>query len=440
MQYHPDCQIPNKHADILNVRSTIGVYLYLQKGHPIYIGKAIHLKSRLLSHEQNAKSDPKESQIISNADTIDIIYTDSEFLALILEAQLISHFKPRYNVKWRDDRSYLYIKITLQERYPRVTITRREREAGARYFGPFDSTRSAEFVLKHIRRIVPFCSQRTLRSGGCFNHKLGLCDPCPGIIDRLSKQAQSKPLRRYRANINLLIRILEGDFRKVSKTLSREIRKYTKNLMFEESMRRRDALERLRVLISQGHYISDHEIMFNTSADSTDRLREILREFYPELDRLSRIECYDNSTLGFHHSTASMVVFRDGLPDKKEYRRFKLRGSHRDDFAMMQEVISRRLKHRGWERPDLLVIDGGKPQLRAVQTILRSQDTPLYIPIIAIAKDPDRIVIPVGEQFEVCVLRREDLGLRLVQAIRDESHRFAKKYHAYLRRKSQMIQ
>lgn len=455
MHYTSNSIVPNTHDALLKVASTTGVYIYKQANTPIYIGKAVNLKARLLSHEQNALQDAKEAKIISNADSIELIYTDSEFLALVLEARLISTIKPKYNVRWRDDKSHLYIKITTKDPYPKVFMTRREHDGKSRYFGPFDSMHSVEMLLKQIRRIVPFCTQKSLHKGGCFYHKIGLCDPCPNLIWQYEETIQNREKKRYRAQIHTIVRILEGKTGLVFRTLRKEIRNLTKQEHYEEALKVRDAMKQLELLIMHGSFVDGNIHSFNRSEQALTALIHILKSFYPDITSLHRIECYDNSTLSFQNSTASMVVFTDGMVDKKEYRRFKMKSEHTNDFDMMKEILDRRSKNTRWEKPDLIVIDGGKPQVRVVKKILNTEYlmqsnsrkldlstqnlTFSTVPIIGLAKNPDRIVVGVAN-LPTIRPARHDLGYRLLQHMRDEAHRFAKKYHSYLRNRSKMVQ
>ncbi len=522
MSYIPDGSVSNTKAGINSTPSTTGVYIFRASDEIVYIGKAVSIKSRLLSHLQSASMDKKEAAIFAESDTIEYIITDSEFKALVLEAHLISTIKPKYNVRWRDDKSYLYIKITTSEEYPKVSLARKQDitqipnhkfqipnnnqtvetknlELGTlnfSYFGPFASTRSAESVLRYLRKIVPYCTQKNISKTPCFYSKIGQCDPCPNSIVKIENiTLKTREKRRYRHQIKILVKILEGNIDGVKKDFKKQIAEYTERQDFEAAIKARDAMRRLEFMIQHGSFRLDEYESYNNSQKSTESLQTLLHEFYPDL-HIGRIECYDNSTLGFSNSTASMVVFTDGLVDKKEYKRFKLgklacdpsSGSARrlrpegkvssheagrkgsieqnSDFDMMKEVMIRRQRNTKWPKPDLIVIDGGVPQLRAVieaqQVASGNPQSTSYklqeIPLIGIAKNPDRIVIPVsghpdpvlaGEgssgistdmnrSTDFATLRpsSNDLGFRLIQAIRDEAHRFAKKYHTYLRKQS----
>lgn len=456
--YKPSRVLANVHAQILEVPSTTGVYVYMQNNVPLYIGKAVSLRARLLSHEQNAQTDRKESQIVTGADTILLYFTDSELQALLLEARLISEYKPKYNVRWRDDKSPLYIKITISETYPKVYTVRKEDDKKSLYFGPFSSVKSAESLIYHLRKVVPFCTQKTIQNRACFSHKIGLCNPCPSLIAKTANiELQKKETAKYRRQIRLLLSILQGKTEKVISTLSRDIRKYSKIQEYEKAMQCRNALTQLEYLQRFSDLRSFENLITNRPQQSLIALQTLLRPFFEGLQAISRIECYDNSALQFQHATASMVVSTNGMIDKKEYRKFRLRTKSDNDFDMMKEVFTRRFAHQTWPLPDLIVVDGGKPQLKAAITVLRPTSNvlsqgnvissklgttdygPRTIPIIGLAKNPDRLVVTVAERYATVRPSRSDLGFRLLQNLRDEAHRFAKKYHTTLRTKATLV-
>lgn len=489
--YHADGTVKATKDGIRLTPSTTGVYIFRSDNAIVYIGKAVNIRARLLSHLQSTDIDKKEAAIFAESSQIDYLITDSEFKALVVEAYLISTIKPKYNVRWRDDKSYLYIKVTMGDEYPKVSLARGQdvgkisnsqspisdssktpiseeksplTHSSARVFGPFSSTHSAESVLRYLRRIVPYCTQRTISKHACFYHKIGQCSPCPNLIEQIEDKIQkSKEKRKYRANIKKLCTILDGDISKVKKEFERELRAYSASQNFEAAIRVRDAMRRLEFMIIHGSFQLDEYESYNRSEQSMEALMTLLKPHFTQLKTLHRIECYDNSTLGFSNSTASMVVFTDGLVDKREYKRFKMKKQHDNDFDMMREIIRRRAAHTNWPQPDLIVIDGGVPQLKAVMETLTASkgQYPLTLtsqnensspssvpnhqlsdtPIIGIAKRPDRLVIPTPEDpsSEFVTLRPKpaDLGFRMIQAIRDEAHRFAKNYHVLVRKRTQ---
>ncbi|MBI3619857.1 GIY-YIG nuclease family protein [Candidatus Roizmanbacteria bacterium] len=414
--------------------STAGVYIFSRQGQILYIGKSVNIKARLKSHFEGAKNDQKEAQIVNNADTIQIIVTDSEFKALLLESRLIQAHQPQYNRRWKDDKSYLYIKITVKDKFPKIYPVRRENDGRSFYFGPFSSQYSVEIILKEIRRIFQFCSQKKLARQPCFYAKIGLCRPCPNRISQLKNGAESASLKRdYRRNIRQAIKVLSGSADLILEQLYRRVQTLAKNEEYEEAIIVRNKIYRFEQLLYQRSFERLSETQFNRSEKSLESLLVILKPYYPALLKLARIECYDVSNLGNQHAAASLVVFAHGLADRAQYRRFKIRNPLlRSDFEMMKEVLERRFRRRretGWPIPDLVVVDGGKPQLRFVQEAFKNNK--ITAPFIGIAKHPDRLII--GATLETIRPKHNNLGFNLIRSVRDESHRFAKKYHLFLR-------
>jgi len=426
--------------DIQNYKklpSTNGVYFLRQKGKPVYIGKSVNIKARLKSHFENAKLDAKEAAIIESCDSIDFIVTDSEFKALILESKLIQEYKPKYNVRWRDDKSYIYIKATIKNRYPKFSITRREDDKNARYFGPFPSSRIVREVLKEIRKVFPFCMQRKVGKTPCFYSKIGLCQPCPSAIEKLEDEKAKKAKRSvYMKNFRWALRVLDGKTDLVIKSLQTQIKKLKEQEKFEQAILVRDRLFKLKNVSGRRSFDQENIGEFNKSEKRIESLKNLLSRYF-QVSKLSRIECFDMSTLSMKDSTASMVVFIDGLSDRTEYKRFKIKNQKAEsDFEMLEEVMTRRMKRSDWNVPDLIVIDGGKPQIRITLKVMAEKN--LEIPVIGIAKNPDRLIIG-DESLQTIRPPLQYPGFQLIQAMRDEAHRFAKKYHTHIRDKNLLL-
>src|SRR3989338_9893962 len=191
--------IKPRKTEIKKIDSFIGVYIFKSKNRPIYVGKSISVRARLLSHLENAKINAKEAKLLNETDKIETLQTDSEFKALILESELIKIHHPKYNVRWKDDKSYLYIKITIKEKFPKVLFSRKENDGKSLYFGPFSGSRIVLDLIADLRKIVPFCTQKSLGPRACFYSKLGLCDPCQGSISKVKdKQQYTKQKKIYR--------------------------------------------------------------------------------------------------------------------------------------------------------------------------------------------------------------------------------------------------
>lgn len=422
-------------ASLSKIPTTNGVYIFKRGINILYIGKSVNLKARLLSHFENAKTDAKEHAIIDRSDNIEYVVTDSEFKALLLESTLIQIHKPQYNVRWRDDKSYLYIKINDKDEYPQPELSRKENDGKSIYFGPFATNKTALSILRMLRKIFPFCtsSLNSTVKRPCFYSKIGQCNPCPISIRNMPDSPEKKALKRlYKSNIRKLISVLEGKIDTVEKELEKKINYFSNKQDYESAIKIRNKLKRLTFFVDQRRFFSDMEASINRSEQSMQQLLRLLHVHAPEIEHVTRIECYDVSNTSLKDATASMVVFEQGLANKKEYRRFKIKDKTlQSDFDMMYEVLHRRFNQK-WPKPDLLVVDGGKPQVRIARKVLH--ELGIQIPFIGIAKRPDRIVFATENYPNIRPIKT-NLGFQLIQAIRDESHRFAKKYHTYLRNK-----
>lgn len=422
-------RVPNTIDEVKKLESFAGVYLYLLKGKPLYIGKSTHVKVRLLSHAENAKSDRKEAAYVTVADELELIQTDSELKALLLESKLIQTHHPKYNVRWRDDKSYLYIKITVKEPFPKIYLVRCENDKKSTYFGPFSSTKIGGEILKEIRRVFPYCTSKKIGRVPCFYSKIGLCNPCPNVHDSAADKKQ------YRYNIKQIIRTLNGDSTDVLKGLYKQLDMLSKAQRYEDALALRNKIMRFERLFSQRLFEPDEVDQYNQSEANITELLKLLNYYMPELKNLRRIECYDVSNLSQREATASMVVFTEGQINKGEYRKFRIKQPKTlSDFDMMVEVVTRRLRNI-WPMPDLMVIDGGKPQLRKILGVKMLNDKMKDVAVIGLAKNPDRIVIGAGA-MPTLRPRLNNRGFNMIQHMRDESHRFAKKYHTYLRNRN----
>jgi excinuclease ABC subunit C len=429
-------------SDFHEAPGTCGVYQYWKKGALLYIGKAVNLKARLSSHAQNAKLDAKEAAIVA-ADTIKYTLCDTEFKALILESELIRTLKPPHNRAWKDDKTYLYIVIDMKDPFPRPSFGRaHDLKENPRFitnddtfkvFGPFPNSKIAEEVLRAIRRLIPFCMAKKVGKHPCFYSRIGLCNPCPANILKLDEMDHALQKRKYRNQIRQVIKILEGDVEPVIKDLTIKMKEFSEMEDFESALTIRRAIERFTRFIST-HSFTDRHFSFNNSTIKLDNLVSVLAPHFPNLESLHRIECYDASNSAMYDSVVSLVVLTDGLLDNGQYRRFKIKNPRSvSDFDRLDEAITRRLKNKSWPSPDLIVIDGGVPQLRRLQRIFdRESYPPKYI---GLAKHPDRLVIPSGDTFDTVKLSPDHLGLQLLEQLRDEAHRFANAYRKILQKK-----
>ena len=532
-----------------------GVYQHKDaQGKVLYVGKAKSLRSRVRSYFQKSRSlDPRIEQMLSKATDLEIIVTDSEVEALILEANLIKKLKPRYNVNLKDDKSYPYIVVT-NEPFPRVFVTRQIRRDGSRYFGPYTDVKNVRAALKAVRDLFMIRSCNFVLDADtiarrkvklCLDYHIKKCEgPCEGLVTE----------ERYNAMIEQVVTLLKGKTEALIAALRRDMEAYADQRKFEEAALVRDRIKGLQAyaerqkavdldasdrdiiafaaegddacgaifkvrdgkLIGRHHYYmsgvedkpsaeiletlvqqqyleSDdvpQEILLPSEAEDTEALQEWLsrrrgasvslrvpvegeeaklvaltrnnaRFLLDELkiQRMKRaeslphrvtalqqdlrlpapprrIECIDISNTQGTDAVASLVVFVDGKPRKSEYRKFRIRAvTGPDDFASMREVVERRFTRILREQttpPDLLMVDGGKGQLSSAVEVLTRLGLSSQ-PVIGLAKRLEEVFLP-GVSEPVLIAKASG-GLRLLQQIRDEAHRFAITYHRSLREK-----
>ena len=559
-----------------------GVYLMkASDGTVIYVGKAIRLRTRVRSYFGEAGK-PKHavgsrensahaltSQMMRYVTEVDYIVTETEVEALILENNLIKAHQPRYNVKLKDDKRYPYLRVTVNEPFPRIHITRKAENDGTRYFGPFVHVRSTRQTLKQLTKLFPIrtCTLPLSEVGNryrvCLDYHIGRCPgPCADKIDvpdyneivqkvcqflsgntdavvkELTEQMQAaaealdfETAAKYRDTLKdvqqaittqnmdsvsaadedvigiaaktdiacvQLLRVRDGkllerehyylndaDPESLDTALSAFISQYYQNAVFVPKtvvlpmpitsmelienwlsekqgnrvglhVPRAGRLRKLQILATKNAEIlltqREQNVVYSSGVEpALVELQELLGLKHP----LRRIEAYDISNLGDRFAVGSMVVLEDGKPASGEYRRFKIRSvKGQNDFAMMQEVITRRFRRALADDekfntlPDLMLIDGGKGQLSAAQTAMNfcrslqgktcsSKDASSRlpdIPLIALAKRIEEIFVP--GKSEPIVLREDNPTLHMIQRLRDEAHRFAVTYHRRLRQKS----
>ncbi|MEI6690352.1 MAG: GIY-YIG nuclease family protein [bacterium] len=440
-------KIANNKTNLAQVPLLCGVYRYWAGDKIIYVGKSVTLKARLNGHAQNARFDSKERAIVTGATHVDYTTTDNEFKALLLEAELIKKHQPVYNRVLKDDKSYLYIVINIKDKFPKPKLLRATDlnsqsttyNSSLRSFGPFPSTQIAESVLKSIRRLIPFCIQKSVGKRSCFYSHLGLCSPCPSMIDQLFDADEKRRLQKlYRHNIFRILKILEGNIKPVIKALTVEMSKASKKNDYENALIIRNKINSFEQYINT-HSFSDKRILSYHSADSA--LTSLRLHLGLGDGPLGRIECYDASHSAFSDAVVAMVVATDGELDRGQYRRFRLkRVTNKSDFDQLEEALIRRLRRSDWPRPDLLVIDGGAPQLRKLQMALDQIENPPMM--IGLAKHPDHLVIPHFDDsnrrsitYKNVELPLNDHGFNLLQSLRDEAHRFGNQYRIILEKK-----
>lgn len=417
---------------IIKLPKSPGVYIFygkkgsaqggFRKAQILYIGKATNLRSRVQSYFRGGEAiRPIEAMIYEVAD-VGYQKTDSVLEALIMEANLIKKYLPKYNAMGKDDKSFSYFVVTKEE-YPRVLIFRKtnldfKKLQTKNYklktiFGPYTSKKQMETALKIIRKIFPFHSNNQKTEKGCLDFQIGRCPgPYAGAITKAD----------YLKNIRGIRMILEGKKKSLVKKLEKEMKAYARKNEFEKAAYARNKLFSLK-------HIQDIALI-----SREDNLQIKYKNQKPRTKNL-RIEAYDVSNISGQHATGSMVVFQNNEPDKSQYRKFRIKtikGSN--DAGMMKEVLMRRFKN-DWPMPDLILLDGGIGHLNMAIKLLG--DLKLNINIAAVAKGPSRKKLLVHSQQFIDNRDIKNIldNKNLLKRIMDEAHRFAISYHKKLRKK-----
>lgn len=401
------------------------------------MGKAVNLKSRVTSYfSGELKLGEKTRQLVSQIYKIKIVIVESEIEALLLEAFYIKKYNPRYNIRLTDSKSYLIVRITIKDAYPKVLLTRKIENKNDIYFGPFPNSSAVKLVLKTIRRAFPYQSVLNHPKRICLYYHLGLC-PCPAMF----QSTKSKQI--YRKNIKNIIRIFNGKTSKIIKELEKERNNLSFQEKFEEANIIQQKLNALSYIRQPLHKPQEYDINPNLRSDlrqeETNELIQVLNNNHLPITSINRIECYDISNIQGTYAVGSMIVFNNGEKETSSYRKFRVRLKNKpDDFAMIKEILGRRFKHQEWNLPDLIIIDGGKGQVSSAMSVL--QNLNLKIPLIGLAKKEETIIIPKTRntklEFIEVLLPKDSKALHLIMRIRDEAHRFAITYHRKLRSKA----
>ena len=409
--------------ELQNLPSTPGCYIYRNlAGEIIYVGKAINLKKRVSQYFQRDDAlGPKTKTLVSQIASVETKTVNSEIEALILESSLIKKYHPKYNSQLKDNRSYLYICISKSAIPIIFTAHSSNLPTHADIYGPFPDGGSVKSLLKTIRRLFPFRSKETHPKGDCLFCHLGLC---PG--------ANPDP-KIYHQNIIKIKKILNGHFKSLLISLNREMKNASKLVEYEKALMLKNQIDSLNYIVSGWNNLKNLYADINLPEDKESQAIESLETTlkpYLNIKNIHRIECFDISQLGTKYFVGSMVVWQNGHIDNSEYRKFKIRSKATpDDQFMMKEVIYRRLQHPEWGTPDLIVVDGGKPQVSAISSITD-------IPLIGLAKRIETIVIKDAESWVEINLPPNSSALLLLEKLRNEAHRFANRYRKELMSKS----
>ncbi len=428
-----------QHVSIKNIDAlpaACGVYFFLNiKKEILYIGKSTNIRKRIQDHMRG------KSMHASGSHWVGWIETETEIEALLKEADLVKHYLPKGNILLKDDKKYFYIVVLRQKStekkkrgFPYVLLTHQPhafvKERGVLHvIGPFTEGRAVKKILRYLRKIFPFYTTQRHGTQQCSYCHLGLC---PG---------PTPDEKTYKTNIKILIKILQGKYRAVERDLAKQMDEASRALAFEKAQQAKETLQALeQVFAHKDFLISKEEFRHQGFGEQAGKfLQKILGTTY----EISSIEGYDISNIQGHEPTASMVRFESGKPNKNLYRKFHIRLPETpNDFAMMNEVISRRLSHPEWPYPDLILIDGGKGQLNAARSAMHN---------FSLAHPAERENMPciasIAKRYNELFLssRKNSLKLdtdvdssvrNLLMYVRDESHRFAIAYHRKLHRKT----
>lgn len=430
-----------------------GVYVMRDRlNHVIYVGKARDLRKRVGSYfmpSRRMTADPKTRALIASIWNLEYHVVKSEAEAVLFEGRLIKEFRPKYNVSFRDDKRFLLVRVHLSDPFPRFALTRLRKEDGARYFGPFAHSGALRATLHAMRKKFGIRSCRPAEPDEkdfkhCLDHVIKNCSaPC---IARVTRD-------EYLARVVAACEFLEGRSREMIEQVEQEMKTAAERLDFEKAAQLRNLLADLKTTTKPVVRFTRKSLPTTVDpANDLAALRDALG-----LSTVPRVmECFDISNISSAHIVASMVRFRDGVPDRAGYRKFRIVGTtHQDDFASMAEVVRRRYgrilreaaasdedaewnqespteavaRTAGGALPDLVIVDGGRGQLSSACAEL--QRLGLHdLAVIGLAKEFEEIYRP-GRPLPLRL--PEDSGaLRLLQRIRDEAHRTANGYHSLL--------
>lgn len=409
-----------------------GVYVFRdQFKQVIYVGKAKSLRKRFSSYFQPSRlrtADPKLRSLINSIEYYELFPVKTESEALLLESRFIKQYAPKYNILMRDDKRFLLIKIFLDEPYPRLMLTRLRKDDRAQYFGPFPKAGVLRETLLFLTKYFNLrsCTTRLPNEKDyqhCHASVLANCSaPCVGKVSDLE----------YKAQVDGLIQVMNGKTSDIIADLSDEMSIYAEAGKYEKAAVCRDIIENVKSLFARQRNFRTKAIKQDVGEESIIDLQKRLG-----LDQSPAvIECFDNSNFQGTNAVASMVQFKDGKPNNKNYRHFKIKTVEGiDDFASMKEIVYRRYKRLLDENqplPNLILIDGGKGQLSSACESMKKLGLE-NIEIYGLAKRYEILFKP--EQKEGIILPVESPGLKVLQHIRDEAHRFAITFHRKLRNK-----
>ena len=426
-----------------NLPHSPGVYRYLDGGGTIiYVGKAKDLRRRVAQYFRPPEQlDRKTQALVEHIADLQYTVVETEEDALLLENNLIKQLQPHYNILLKDDKTYPWIAVT-GDRFPRVVMTRRYVRDGSRYYGPYASVQRAHALLNLISSVykIRVClhplTDESIAAGKfrpCLNYHLGRCGGiCAGEVSEAD----------YMAQIEEIDKILSGRVRSIISSFRARMMSASADLRFEEAADWKAKIELLeahhRQVVESGHGIVDMETFrllqpreLPRREEKAARVMAQLRDDLGMSELPRHIECFDNSNIQGSDPVAACVVFKDALPSKKDYRHFLIKtvvGAN--DYASMKEVVNRRysrLLAEGEPLPQLVVIDGGKGQLRFALEALQELGIREKMFVVGLAERLEEVIVP-GDPTPLW-LDKNSSSLRVLMHIRDEAHRFGITHH-----------
>jgi excinuclease ABC subunit C len=419
-----------------------GVYLFKDAADVVlYVGKAKSLRSRVASYFQpsadllSTRGAEINHMIRDLVTDVSILECDSEVDALLRENRLIKDIQPRFNDRLKDGKSFPFLQITTREHFPRISITRQPQSRGVKLYGPFVSVKELRAALPLMQRVFKFRTCKLdidadddsrHRFRPCILHSIKQCSaPCAARVSR----------EDYKDHIAHFRKFLESKGTILRRDLTRQMKAAAAEHQFERAAELRDELKALDALQRRGLSSENvqPELFYVDPAEGMMRLAKFLDMPSPPRS----IEGIDIAHLDGGELCGAMVCFIDGKPFKDAYRRYKIQTvAGNDDFASIREVVWRRYKHAGMNAelfPDIVLIDGGKGQLSAAHSAF--DDMEFTPPVLLSLAKKEETVFVYGRD-EPLRLPRRDPALRVLQSVRDESHRFVQHYHHILRRKA----
>jgi excinuclease ABC subunit C len=391
-----------------------GIYMFLKGNNPLYIGKAKNLKKRLASYKNS--NSLKIKSLLQEATKLKYIVLKNELLAFLKEAEYIKKYQPKYNIILRDDRNYFYVAIS-KEKINKVFITHKTNLKNFDYFGPFIEGKTLKIILKSIRKIFQFCNCKENHLRECINAQMNLC---PGWCCIKNSKIEKDEILKYKKNIKAIKLFLKG---KIEKARELATSKEEFDLL----------IEKIKDLIEKSFIFENEKLELNFyDIKAIEDLKNLLK-----IKKIERIEAYDISHWNMNFPYGVMIVWENknnifGF-NKNEYRVFKIKTIKKpDDPKMIKEVLERRLKHKEWQFPDLILIDGGKVQLEKAKEVASKFD----IKVISIGKGKMELY------FNNKKIKIENLPFNLsnlILKINKESHRFAISFHRKIRQKSFLV-